>query len=92
MTYVAPGKLMVKPEGGGKGQQFLVANATRILGAAAICGDDSGHVTIGKDGYGTKRCSVDQLEQAAKTGAVTVRVSMDRVSQGADTVEEKYHP
>ncbi|GAA2664138.1 hypothetical protein [Streptomyces lunalinharesii] len=92
MTYVAPGRLSVKPEDGGKSTQFLVANATTILGAAAICGDDSGNVRVGKDGYGTKKCSVDQLEKAAKTGAVTVRVSMDRKSEGADTVEEKYHP
>ncbi|MFJ9854417.1 hypothetical protein [Streptomyces sp. NPDC101150] len=92
LQYLAPGKLIVKPEGGGTDQAFLVANATTVLGAAAICSDDSGSVSVGGDGYGTAKCTVDQLEKAAKTNSVTVRVTMDRKSGGADTVEEKYHP
>lgn len=92
MEYLAPGKLIVKPEDGGTDQAFLVANATNIRGAAAICTAPDGSVAIGDDGYGTAKCTVDELEKAAKTNSVTVRVTMDRKSGGADTVEEKYHP
>ncbi|MFF2807902.1 hypothetical protein ACFVT2_12030 [Streptomyces sp. NPDC058000] len=92
LKYLAPGKLIVKPQGGGMEEAFFVANATRILGAAAICSVDDGSVTIGHDGYGTSKCTVDQLEKAAKTSSVTVRVTMDRKSGAAETVEEKYHP
>ncbi|WP_274915041.1 hypothetical protein [Streptomyces sp. WZ-12] len=92
LEYLAPGKLIVKPEGGGMDQAFYVANDTRILGAAAICSIDDGRVTIGKDGYGTSKCTEEQLEKAAKTSSVTVRVTMDRKSGAAETVEEKYHP
>ncbi|MEW1749400.1 hypothetical protein [Streptomyces angustmyceticus] len=92
LEYLAPGKLIVKPQGGGTDQAFFVANATTVLGAAAICSDDAGSVSIGGDGYGTAKCTVDQLEKAAKTGSVTVRVTMDRKSGAGETVEEKYHP
>ncbi|WP_407551252.1 hypothetical protein QOM21_17715 [Streptomyces sp. Pv4-95] len=92
LEYLAPGKLIVKPEGGGTDQAFFVANATKILGAASICSDDSGNVSIGDDGYGTLKCTVDELEKAAKTGSVTVRVTMDTKSGAGETVEEKYHP
>ncbi|WP_328385901.1 hypothetical protein OHS81_18785 [Streptomyces sp. NBC_00400] len=92
LEYLAPGKLIVKPQGGGMDQAFFVANATTVLGAAAICSDDAGSVSIGGDGYGTSKCTVEQLEKAAKTGSVTVRVTMDRKSGAAETVEEKYHP
>ncbi|MGW7578670.1 hypothetical protein [Streptomyces sp. NPDC054765] len=92
LEYLAPGKLIVKPQGGGMDQAFFVANATKILGAAAICSDDAGSVSIGKDGYGTSKCTVDQLEKAAKTSSVTVRVTMSTKSGAAETVEEKYHP
>ena len=92
LEYVAPGKLTVKPQDGGTGQAFVVSNATQILGAAAICSDDPGSVAIGDDGYGTSICTVDQLEAAARTGSVTVRVTMNPKSGGAETVEEKYHP
>ncbi|GDY54920.1 hypothetical protein SVIO_055430 [Streptomyces violaceusniger] len=73
-------------------QAFFVSNATRILGAAAICSDDGGSVSLGDDGYGTSKCTVEQLEKAAKTNSVTVRVTMNPKSGGAETVEEKYHP
>ncbi|TKA00748.1 hypothetical protein [Actinacidiphila oryziradicis] len=92
LGYLAPGKLIVKPQSGGTDQAFLVSNATQILGAAAICSDTDGRVTIGNDGYGTSKCTVDQLETAAKTDSVTVRVTMNPQSGGAETVEEKYHP
>jgi hypothetical protein len=92
LGYLAPGKLIVKPQSGGTEQAFLVSNATQILGAAAICGPADGRVTIGDDGYGTSKCTVDQLETAAKTDSVTVRVTMNPQSGGAETVEEKYHP
>ncbi|GHE12832.1 hypothetical protein GCM10010339_77790 [Streptomyces alanosinicus] len=91
LEYLAPGKLIVKPQGGGMDQAFLVSDATRILGAAAICSATDGRVTVGNDGYGTSKCTVDQLEKAAKTSSVTVRVTMDPKSGGAETVEEKYH-
>lgn len=90
LEYLAPGKLIVKPQDGGTDHAFLVSNATQILGAAAICSDDPGNVAIGGDGYGTAKCTVDQLETAAKTDSVTVRVTMNPKSGGAETVEEKY--
>ncbi|MEV6564803.1 hypothetical protein [Streptomyces kronopolitis] len=92
LSYLAPGKLTVTPEGGGREQAFLISNATRVLGAAAICSDADGNVAIGGDGYGTRKCTVEQLEKAARTGSVTVRVTMDAKSGGGETVEEKYHP
>jgi hypothetical protein len=92
LQYLAPGKLIVKLQDGGTDQAFLVSNATQILGAAAICSNTDGGVTIGGDGYGTSKCTVDQLETAAKTSSVTVRVTMNSKSGGAETVEEKYHP
>ncbi|EXU65070.1 hypothetical protein Z951_27725 [Streptomyces sp. PRh5] len=92
LKYLAPGKMTIKPESGDMEQAFLVSNATRILGAAAICSDDGGTVSIGDDGYGTSQCTVEQLEKAAKTNSVTVRVTMNPKSGGAETVEEKYHP
>ncbi|NUQ99491.1 MAG: hypothetical protein HOY79_24040 [Streptomyces sp.] len=92
LSYLAPGKLMVKPEGGGMDQAFYISNSTRILGAAAICSNDAGSVAIGSDGYGTAKCTENQLETAAKTGAVTVRVTMNPKNGDVKTVEEKYHP
>ncbi len=92
LKYLAPGKLTVTPRNGGTERAFLVSNATKILGAAAICSDTEGRVTIGSDGYGTSTCTVDQLETAAKTSSVSVRVTLDTRSGGAETVAEKYHP
>lgn len=92
LKYLAPGKLTVTPRNGGTERAFLVSNATKILGAAAICSDTDGRVTIGSDGYGTSTCTVDQLETAAKTSSVSVRVTLDTRSGGAETVAEKYHP
>ncbi|MBL1120516.1 hypothetical protein JK364_50730 [Streptomyces sp. 110] len=92
LKYLAPGKMTIKPESGGMEQAFLISNATQILGAAAICSDDGGTVSIGDDGYGTSKCTVEELEKAAKTNSVTVRVTMNAKSGAAETVEEKYHP
>ncbi|MFE2181156.1 hypothetical protein [Streptomyces sp. NPDC059455] len=92
LKYLAPGKMTIKPESGGMERAFLISNATQILGAAAICSDDGGTVSIGDDGYGTSKCTVEQLEKAAKTNSVTVRVTMNAKSGAAETVEEKYHP
>lgn len=92
LEYLAPGKLIVKPQGGGTDQAFYVSNATTILGAAAICSGPDGNVTIGSDDYGTTKCTESQLEKAAKMSSVTVRVTLDRTSGGADTVAERYHP
>ncbi|MEU9789642.1 hypothetical protein AB0E27_03305 [Streptomyces sparsogenes] len=92
LKYLAPGKLIVHPDDGSTDQAFYIANATRIRGAAAICADDPGKVSLGPDGYGTATCTPDQLEKAAKKGSVTVRVTLSTKSAGAEVVEEKYHP
>ncbi|MDP9613420.1 MULTISPECIES: hypothetical protein [Streptomyces] len=92
LQYLAPGKLIVHPDDGSTDQAFFISNATQIFGAAAICGEESGHVALGEDGYGTTKCTADDLEKAAKTGSVTVRVTLSTKSAGAETVEEKYHP
>ncbi|GAA2353375.1 hypothetical protein [Streptomyces cuspidosporus] len=92
LKYLAPGKLLVHPDDGSTDQAFFVANATQIRGAAAICADDPGRVSLGADGYGTAKCTVDDVEKAAKTGSVTVRVTLSTKSAGAERIEEKYHP
>ncbi|MFI9323317.1 hypothetical protein ACIGXI_26555 [Kitasatospora aureofaciens] len=92
LSYLAPGKLMVKPDNGGADQAFMLSNATKVLGAAAICSRDGSTVTMDSQGYGTTNCTTDQLETAAKTGAVTVRVTLDSSLGLAQTVAEKYHP
>ncbi|MEU1664611.1 hypothetical protein ABZ547_13515 [Streptomyces sparsogenes] len=92
LKYLAPGKLIVHPDDGSTDQAFFVANATQIRGAAAICSDDPGRVSLGADGYGTAKCTVEQVEKAAKTGSVTVRVTLSTKSAGAERIEEKYHP
>ncbi|OMI40097.1 hypothetical protein [Streptomyces sparsogenes] len=92
LQYLAPGKLIVHPEDGSTDQAFFVSNATQIRGAAAICADDPGRVSLGEDGYGTAKCTVDDVEKAAKTGSVTVRVTLSTKSAGAERIEEKYHP
>jgi hypothetical protein len=92
LQYLAPGKFIVHPADGSMDQAFYVADDTQILGAAAICGPADGTVTIGADGYGTSKCTADQLETASKTNAVKVRVTMDRKTGTVSKVEEKYHP
>lgn len=92
LQYLAPGKFIVHPDDGSMDQAFYVSDATRILGAAAICGGPDGNVTIGGDGYGTTKCTEDQLETASKMNSVKIRVVMERKSGNVDSVEEKYHP
>lgn len=92
LQYLAPGKFIVHPDDGSTDQGFYVSDGTKILGAAAICGGPDGNVTIGGDGYGTTKCTEDQLETAAKMNSVKVRVTMNRKSGSVQTVEEKYHP
>ncbi|MEY9910043.1 hypothetical protein ABIA35_006287 [Catenulispora sp. MAP12-49] len=92
LQYLAPGKFIVHPDDGSTDQAFYVADDTKILGAAAICGGPDGSVTIGGDGYGSTKCTEAQLETASKTDAVKIRVTMDRKTGNVQTVEEKYHP
>jgi hypothetical protein len=92
LHYLAPGKFLVHPDDGSADQGFYVADSTKILGAAVICGPDNGTVTIGGDGYGTTKCTEEQLETAAKKDYVKVRITMDRKTGTVATVEEKYHP
>ncbi|MEY9895093.1 hypothetical protein ABIA31_008782 [Catenulispora sp. MAP5-51] len=92
LQYLAPGKFIVHPDDGSADQAFYVADDTKILGAAAICGGPDGSVTIGGDGYGSTKCTEAQLETASKTDAVKIRVTMDRKTGNVQTVEEKYHP
>jgi hypothetical protein len=92
LQYLAPGKFIVHPDDGSTDQGFYVSDTTRILGAAAICGGPDGNVTIGSDDYGTTKCTEDQLETAAKTNSVKVRVTMDRKTFNVETVAERYHP
>ncbi|MFJ9773950.1 hypothetical protein ACIRVF_22380 [Kitasatospora sp. NPDC101157] len=91
LSYLAPGKLMVKPDNGGADQAFMFNSTTKVLGAAAICSPDGSTVTKDSQGYGTTSCTTDQLETAAKTGAVTVRVTLDSSLGIAQTIAEKYH-
>ncbi|WP_438489395.1 hypothetical protein [Streptomyces sp. S186] len=49
-------------------------------------------MTIGKDGYGTSKCTVEQLEKAAKTSSMTVWGTTSPKSGAVETVEEKYQP
>lgn len=92
LQYLAPGKFIVHPDDGSTDQAFYVSNATQILGAAAICGDPNGYVTIGADDYGTTKCTADQLETASKSNSVKVRVIMDRKTFDVLSVAERYHP
>ncbi|MFF4505528.1 hypothetical protein [Streptomyces sp. NPDC001401] len=57
--YLAPGKFTVSDMKGVE-QAFYVADDTKVYGAGTICG------TAGSSG--TTRCTLDQLESAAKKG------------------------
>lgn len=89
LKYLAPGKLTVTPESGTE-QAFFVAEDTKVLGAATLCGGPGGQVTITKDSYGTTPCTTDQLDEAAKKNTVKVRATIHRGI--ATKVEERYHP
>ena len=59
VSYLAPGKFTVSDMKGVE-QAFYVADSTKVYGAGTICG------TPGSSG--TSRCTLDQLEAAAKKG------------------------
>ncbi|MEV0280402.1 hypothetical protein AB0I22_28985 [Streptomyces sp. NPDC050610] len=89
LKYLAPGKVTVAPKSGME-QAFYVGPHTKVLGAAAICGDPDGNVTMDKNGYGTTPCTLKQLMKAAKKEAFEVRAT---VKDGvATTIAEHYHP
>ncbi|MFI2431296.1 hypothetical protein [Streptomyces sp. NPDC018693] len=67
VTYLAPGKYIVSVPGKGD-QQFWVADDTEVHGAGTICGDAQSKVDA--------PCTQDQLETAAKKGAVPADVEM----------------
>ncbi|MEU0074903.1 hypothetical protein ABZ027_36030 [Streptomyces sp. NPDC006332] len=67
VTYLAPGKYIVSVPGKGD-QQFLVADDTEVYGVGTICGEAGSKVDA--------PCTLDQLEAAAKKGAVNADVKM----------------
>ncbi|QMV12440.1 hypothetical protein GJU35_21230 [Streptomyces lincolnensis] len=67
VTYLAPGKFIVSVPGKGD-QQFLVADDTEVYGVGTICGEAGSKVDA--------PCTLDQLEAAAKKGAVNADVEM----------------
>jgi hypothetical protein len=67
VTYLAPGKYIVSVPGKGD-QQFWVADDTEVYGAGTICGEAGSKVDA--------PCTLDQLEAAAKKGAVSADVEM----------------
>ncbi|MFJ4924866.1 hypothetical protein [Streptomyces sp. NPDC088736] len=67
VSYLAPGKYIVSAPGKGD-QQFWVADDTEVHGAGTICGDAGSRVDA--------PCTLDQLEAAAKKGAVGADVEM----------------
>lgn len=67
VSYLAPGKYIVSAPGKGD-QQFWVADDTEVHGAGTICGDAGSRVDA--------PCTLDQLEAAAKRGAVDADVEM----------------
>jgi hypothetical protein len=69
VTYLAPGKYIVSAAGKDD-QQFLVADATQVYGVGTICGEAGSKVDA--------PCTLDQLEAAAKKGAVNADVEMKK--------------
>ncbi|MFE9643372.1 hypothetical protein ACFYO0_04300 [Streptomyces sp. NPDC006365] len=67
VTYLAPGKYIVTAPGKND-QQFWVAEDTEVYGVGTICGDAQSKVDA--------PCTLDQLETAAKKGAVNADVKM----------------
>jgi hypothetical protein len=62
LGYMAPGKLTVD------GRPFWIAEDTEIWGAGDICGDAAGQ--------SASKCTVEQLEKAAKTGKTKAEVQI----------------
>ncbi|MDT0573614.1 hypothetical protein RM704_40295 [Streptomyces sp. DSM 3412] len=63
VSYLAPGKYTVSAQKG-TGQQFFVAEDTKIWGYGDICGDEN----TGEGGQGGTQCTEAELEAAAKNG------------------------
>ncbi|MFF9034446.1 hypothetical protein ACF090_03130 [Streptomyces sp. NPDC014892] len=63
VSYLAPGKYTVSAQKGA-GQQFFVAEDTKIWGYGDICGDEN----TGEGGQGGTQCTEAELETAAKKG------------------------
>ncbi|MFI6284203.1 hypothetical protein ACIBCM_05485 [Streptomyces sp. NPDC051018] len=81
VTLLAPGKYLVSIPGKGD-QQFLVAEDTEVHGAGVVCGDVRSKVDA--------PCTAEQLEAAARKGAVPADVEM---SEGvASRVTERRAP
>ncbi|MGW1412657.1 hypothetical protein [Streptomyces sp. NPDC002403] len=62
LTYMAPGKLVVGS------RPFWIAEDTEIWGAGDICGDAAGQ--------SASKCTVEELEKAAKTGKTKAEVAI----------------
>lgn len=89
LKYLTPGKMTVAPDSGAE-QRFDIGPQTKALGAAAMCGGPDGDVTMDENGYGTSPCTESQLDEAARTNSLKVRVT---VEDGVATqVAEHYHP
>lgn len=67
VTYLAPGKYIVAAPGKDD-QQFWVADDTEVYGTGTICGEAGAKVDA--------PCTLDQLEDATKKGAVNADVEM----------------
>jgi hypothetical protein len=79
VTYLAPGKYVVHVAGR-TDQAFFTAEDTAVYGAGAICGSPRSEAR--------PRCTLDQLETAARKGAVTADVTMKK---GIATVVRERH-
>ncbi|MFC9882329.1 hypothetical protein ACFVJW_22510 [Streptomyces libani] len=89
LKWLTDYKLTVAPKSGME-QAFHLLDSTKVLGAAALCGDPDGRVQLDGSGYGTRPCTLTDLRKAAKLGNVTVQVTVDH---GAATkIAELYHP
>ncbi|MFK0263891.1 hypothetical protein ACIQU1_21515 [Streptomyces angustmyceticus] len=89
LKYLTPGRMIVAPDSGAE-QRFSIGPQTKALGAAAMCGAPDGNVTMDENGYGTSPCTESQLDDAARTNAVNVRVTVE--DGVATTIAEHYHP
>ncbi|MGY5134297.1 hypothetical protein ACWGJW_18100 [Streptomyces nigrescens] len=89
LKWLTDYKLTVAPKSGME-QAFHLLDNTKVLGAAALCGDPDGRVQLDGSGYGTRPCTLADLRKAAKLGNVTVRVTVDHGA--AAKIAELYHP
>ncbi|MGX1761672.1 hypothetical protein ACWIG5_32985 [Streptomyces lydicus] len=89
LKYLTPGKMIVAPDSGAE-QRFDIGPQTKALGAAAMCNAPDGSVTMDESGYGTSPCTESQLDEAARSNSLEVRVTVE--DGVATTVAEHYHP